>query len=196
MAITEKQEKWLKNHFLHTKNAEVAERLGISESSVHRLARALGLKKSRQFMVKCQREATKAANSSHLLNGTYPPKGYIIPRSEQYRFKKGETSRDRLGAKRENERIRKSAESRKQTYKSEKARAVFGLEQRTRLKVIKQPREKILLRYYLKKRGYIVDDKLRIAYYTDSTKRGKRIENKEQLWYKILPQKSIISDTP
>lgn len=75
ITLTEKQENWLKKHFLHTKNAEIAQKLGISETAVHRFARALGLKKSRQYMVKCQRETADAAKRSHRLNGTYPPKG-------------------------------------------------------------------------------------------------------------------------
>ena len=189
--LTEKQENWLKKHFLHTKNAEIAEKLGISETAVHRFARALGLKKSRQYMVKCQRETAEAAKKSHRINGTYPPKGYKIPGREKYQFKPGETCRDRIGAKREAERIRKSVEKRKHTYKSERARAVWGFEQRTKLRVIKQPQAKIQLRYYLKKRGYIVDDDMRIVYYTDTTQRGKKIEAKPQPWYKFRPLDTV-----
>ena len=138
-------------------------------------------------MVKCQRETAEAAKKSHRINGTYPPKGHKIPGSEKYQFKPGETCRDRIGAKREAERIRKSVETRKQTYKSERARAVWGFDQRTKLRVIKQPQAKIQLRYYLKKRGYIVDDDTRVVYYTDTTKRCKKIEAKPQPWYKFRP---------
>lgn len=187
ITLTEKQENWLKKHFLHTKNAEIAEKLGISETAVHRFARALGLKKSRQYMVKCQRATADAAQRSHRRNGTYPPKGYKIPGSEKYQFKPGETCRDRIGAKREAARIQKCVESRKQTYRSERARAVWGFEQKTKLRVVRQPQAKIQLRYYLKKRGYIVDDEARIVYYTEATKRGKKIEAKRQPWYKFMP---------
>lgn len=187
ITLTDKQEKWLIRHYLHTKNEEIALKLGISETAVHRFARALGLKKSRQYMVKCQRAAADAAKRSHLINNTYPPKGYKIPGSEKYQFKPGESCRDRLGPKREAKRIRKSTEARKQTYKSERARAVWGFEQRTKMRVIRQPRVKIQLRYYLKKRGYIVDDAASIVYYTEATKRGKRIEAKKQPWYKFYP---------
>lgn len=191
ITLTEKQENWLKRHFMHTKNAEIAQKLGISETAVHRYARAFGLKKSRQFMVKCQRATADAAKLSHRINGTYPPKGYLIPGGEKHRFRPGETCRDRIGAKREAERIRKSAETRKRTYKAERARAVFGLPQQTKLRVIPQPPAKIQLRYYLKRCGYIVDDKARIAYYTDATKRGKRIEAKPQPWYKFMPLEPV-----
>lgn len=185
--LTDKQEKWLIRHYLHTKNEEIALKLGISETAVHRFARALGLKKSRQYMVKCQRATADAAKRSHLINNTYPPKGYKIPGSEKYQFKPGKSCLDRLGPKREVQRIQRAVESRKKTYKSERARAIWGLERQTKLKVLRQPREKILLRYYLKKRGYIVDDAAFKVYYTDATKRGKRIEAKKQPWYKFYP---------
>lgn len=100
IVLTPKQERWLTNHFKHTQNNECAERLGISPRSVVRLARAMSLTKSRQFMVKCQRATAEAAKISHQRNGTYPPKGFKIPNSEAGQFKPGVSCRDRLGAKR------------------------------------------------------------------------------------------------
>ena len=187
MEITASQEAWLIKHFKHTKNAECATKLGISQRSVSRLAKEYGLKKTPQFMRKCQQATTAAAKESHLRNGTYPPKGSKIPRSEEYQLKPGECMRDRMTPKRWAERNRKAAESRAKTWKSEKARATFGLSQRTKLRVIPVPRAKILLRHYLKRRGYILDEVKRIAYYDENTKRGKRIEEKPQRWYNFLP---------
>ena len=189
--MTERQERWFIKHFKHTKNAEIAEKLGISPTSVVRLARKYGLKKSPQFMAKCVAATTAAAKRSHLINGTYPPKGFQIPGKEKGYFKVGETSLQRLGPKREAERIRKATESREKTRKSERARAVFGLPQRTKLRVIPVPVAKIKLRCYLKKCGYIIDEKERIAYYTEETKRGKRIEAKQQPWYKFRPAELV-----
>ena len=186
IVLTERQEAWLVKHFKHTKNADVAAKLGISPRAVARFAARLGLKKTPQFMQKCQREMTDAAHRSHLRNGTYPPKGYKIPRREEYQLKPGECMKDRTTPKRWAERNRKAAESRAKTYKSEKARATFGLPQRTKLHVIPVPRAKVLLRHYLKRRGYIVDDVARVAYYDENTKRGKRIEAKPQPWYKFM----------
>ena len=191
IVLTEKQEAWLIKHFKHTKNDEIATKFGIAPTSAIRLARKLGLKKTPQFVAKCQREMAEAAKRSHLINGTYPPKGYQIPGKEKGYFKKGETNRQRLGPKREAERIRKATESREKTRKSERARAVFGLPQRTKLRVIPVPVAKLKLRYYLKKKGYLLDEKERIAYYTEETKRGKRIEAKQQPWYKFRPVENI-----
>ena len=185
MEITASQEAWLIKHYKHTKNAEVAAYLGISQSTMHRIVRKLGLKKTPQFMRKCQQATTAAAKESHLRNGTYPPKGYVIPNRPT--FPKGVSNVERFGKRKEAERIRKSTESREKTRKSERARATFGLPQRTKLRVIPIPRAKVYLRWYLKSRGYILDEIARVAYYNENTKRGKRIEEKPQRWYKFLP---------
>lgn len=185
MEVGESQKAWLIKHFKHTKNAECAAKLGISESSMHRIARALGLRKSAQFIRKCQQATAAAAKESHLRNGTYPPKGYVVPNRRP--FPKGVSNAERFGKRKEAERIRKSAESRENTRKSERARATFGLPQRTKLRVIPIPEAKVKLRWYLKSRGYILDEIARVAYYDENTKRGKRIEEKPQRWYKFLP---------
>lgn len=185
MEIGESQKAWLIKHYKHTKNAEVVVHLGISESTMHRIVRKLGLRKSPQFMRKCQQAATAAAKESHLRNGTYPPKGYVIPNRST--FPKGVSNVERFGTRKEAERIRKSTESRENTRKSERARATFGLPQRTKLRVIPIPEAKVKLRWYLKSRGYILDEIARVAYYDENTKRGKRIEEKPQRWYKFLP---------
>lgn len=95
--LTDKEVAYLTKHFKHMKNAELAAKLNIGERSVVRLARKLGLTKTAQFMRKCQQEMTAAAHASHLRNGTYPPKGFIIPKSEDGRFKKGVTPEQRFG---------------------------------------------------------------------------------------------------
>ena len=176
--LTPEQERWLERHFKHTRNAEAAERLGISERSLIRIARRLGLAKSRQFMRAAQRNAADRARESHLRNGTYPPKGFIIPRSEEFRFKPGETSAQRIGKAGERRRIEKSAESRRRTFKEERSRRVFGLPQRTGLRVIRLPRYVAYQRYYLRKLGYIVPRGGFTAYYTPETRRSRRYEDR------------------
>lgn len=185
MEVTASQETWLIKHYKHTKNAEVAAHLGISESTMHRIVRKLGLKKTPQFMRKCQQAAAAAAKESHLRNNTYPPKGFVIP--NRYSFPKGVSNVEKLGKRKEADRIRKSTESREKTRKSERARATFGLPQRTKLRVIPIPVAKVKLRWYLKSRGYILDEIARVAYFDENTKRGKRIEEKPQRWYKFVP---------
>lgn len=174
--LTDQQEAWLQKHFKHTKNEDIAEKLGVSLRSVNRLAEKRGLKKSWQFMRKTQLDAAAAANKSNRINGTYPPKGYKIPRSEEFWFQKGEKPVDRLGAKRDAERIAKSAASRKETFKLEKARAIFGLPRQTKMHVIQRPRKQVHVRYYLRKRGYVVERGSNVAYYNSQTNRNLKME--------------------
>lgn len=178
IVLTEKQEGWLIKHFKHTKNDEIARKLNISPRSVVRLARRRGLEKSRPFIKKTQKEAAEKANLSNRINGTYPPKGYCIPNREKNYFKKGERPIDRLGEKKEAERREKSVASRRETYRLEKGRALFGLPQQTKLKVVRHPRQQVLLRYRLKQLGYIIERGGRVAYYDDNTKRHMELEQK------------------
>lgn len=110
--MTDDQARYLTEHFKNTRNEELADKLGISMRTVNRYASLLGLSKTRAFMKKTQAEAVAAAHYFNRKRGSYPPKGFRIPNSEQYRFKPGE---HRLTKAQERERIRKSSESRKVT---------------------------------------------------------------------------------
>lgn len=183
--LTEKQDAWLIKHFKHTKNEDIAEKLGVSLRTVNRLAEKRGLTKSSQFIKKCQAETAAAANRSHRLNGTYPPKGYRIPNREKTQFQKGVKPIDRLGAKKNAERIAKSVASRKETFKLEKARALFGLPRQTKLQVVKRPKKQIYIRYYLRKKGYIVERGSNVAYYNSETHRSLRLESQPPAGFKF-----------
>lgn len=174
--VTERQKAWILKHYKHTKNDEIKAKYGVSDGWLHRFARQNGLTKSPQFMTKVQMENAKKAALSRLINGTYPPKGYRIPRSGVNCFKKGVTPLMRLGPKREAERVRKSAESRKKTWKLEHARMTFGLPRETKLRVFKQPHEWTSRRYYLRRLGYVVERGGLDAYYDDSTRRSLELE--------------------
>lgn len=186
--LTDQEEAWLQKHFKHTKNEDIALRFGVSLRSVNRLAEKRGLKKSWQFIRKMQLDAAAAANKSHRINGTYPPKGYHIPGGEAFRFKKGEKPIDRLGAKREAERIAKSTQTRKETFKLEKARALYGLPRQTKLKVVQRPRKQVHVRYYLRKRGYVVERGSNIAYYNSETERSLKMETNPPAGFSFLEQ--------
>lgn len=74
-------------------NAICALYLGMSESSVFRFAREMGLRKTEQFMREAQLHAAKKAKESHLRNGTYPPKGWYSPnlqKGKEWQFKREE----------------------------------------------------------------------------------------------------------
>ena len=186
--LTDQQEAWLQKHFKHTKNEEIAKKLGVSHRTVNRLAEKRGLTKSRQFIRKCQLETAAAANKSNRINGTYPPKGYKIPNREKTQFQKGVKPIDRLGAKKEAERIAKSVASRKETFKLEKARALFGLPRQTKLKVVQRPRRQVWVRYYLRKLGYTVERGSNVAYYNNQTKRSPKLESEPRSGFSFIEQ--------
>lgn len=186
--LTDQQEAWLQKHFKHTKNEDIAEKFGVSPRSVNRLAEKRGLTKSRQFIRKTQLDAAAAANKSNRINGTYPPKGYQIPGGEAFRFKKGERPIDRLGAKRNAERIARCAQSRKETFRLERARALYGLPRQTKLKVVQRPRKQVYIRYYLRKLGYTVERGSNVAYYNSQTQRSLRLESQPPAGFSFLEQ--------
>ena len=185
ITLTPRQKAYLIRHYQNTKNDILMEKLGLKFSTFHRLVRELGLKKSRQFMHKCQKECSDAAKASHLANGTYPPKGYRIPRSEEFQYKPGDKPWDRCGRRRWNRGRKKAAETWKETFMVEKALRNWGLPQKTKLRVMQTPRQKILDRAYLKKRGYILDEVNVIAYWTPETHRATRLEAGPRRFYKF-----------
>lgn len=90
--LTEDRELWLKLNFPHMSNRICALILGISERSVNRLAKRLGLRKTERFMEECRAHTARKAKESHLRNGTYPPKGVYnanLQKGEPYRFRPG-----------------------------------------------------------------------------------------------------------
>ena len=176
--VTERQKAWIIRHYKHTKNKEIMDKYGLSDGWLHRFARKNGLKKSPQFMKACQEATTRAAKASHLVHDSYPPKGHRIPHSEHSRFQKGVTNLERLGKKKEAERVRKSAESRRKTWKLEHARMLFGLPRETKLRVFRQPHEWACRRWYLRKLGYEVERGGLDAYYGEGTKRSLELEER------------------
>lgn len=187
--LSERAQNWIIKHYKHTKNQDIKEKYGLSDGWLHRFARQHGLKKSSQFMHKCQAETTRAAYQSHLVHGTRPPKGYRIPGSEQHGFQKGVTNVERLGPARKAERVRKSAEGRRKTWKLEHARMTFGLPRETKLRVFKQPREWAIRRYRLKQYGYMVERGALDVYYTPQTSRRPNLEGKPFRFHEMnLPQ--------
>ena len=174
ITITERQKAYLVRHYRNTKNDVLMEKLGLKFSTFHRLVRELGLRKSKQFMNKCLKAMTDAAKESHLRNGTYPPKGYRIPRSDEFCYRPGDKPWDKCGRRKWNKGRKKAAEKWKHTFLVDRVRRQNGLPQLTRLNTNVQPRKKITDRCYLKKCGYVVDEAEVTAYWTPETRRAVR----------------------
>lgn len=87
--LTAEQVRWLKLNYPHMSTEIYATYLRVSFRTCVRLARYYGVEKTEQYMRESQLHALRKAKESHLRNGTYPPKGFIVPGSEKYRFKPG-----------------------------------------------------------------------------------------------------------
>lgn len=175
--FTDAQLDWLVKHYPNTENAELCFRLGCSESTLHRLARRFGLKKTRAYMRRTQKEAAAAAGYFAKKYGRRPPQ--VPPGGNAGSFKKGVTPLQRLGMIGERMRVQKSAATRRKTFQREKARVALGLPQLTRLRLgspVERPGVTAKQRWYLRSLGYRVDGFT--AYYDASTARSQRIETK------------------
>ena len=193
ITLTPDQEAYLVRHYKNTKNDALMEKLGLKFSTFHRIVRSLGLKKTKQFMKKVQRATADAAKASHLKNGTYPPKGYRIPRSEEFQYKPGDTPWSKCGRRKWNAAHKRGVEKRKMTVQVERVRVKWGFAPQTKLRVIAQPRQKLLDRCYLKRRGYILDEKNCIAYWTEDTQRATRLEAQPRRFYIFKSKTDIVA---
>ena len=135
----------MEEHFDHTKNEEVACRLGVSLRTAVRLAREMGLEKSAEFVRTMQANAVHHAARANRGQGN-AGKANLLKYGEAYRFKPGVGCRERLSAEALSEMHRRSAETRKRTVMAERRRVAFGLEQQTALRVTKAPKANVVPR--------------------------------------------------
>lgn len=83
------------------------------------------------------------------------------------------------------EAIAKRVASYKRTFREEQVRRSWGIRQLTKIKVLRQPKQKVSQRSYLKSLGYILDEQNCIAYYTEETTRAVKMERN---WSKRIHQ--------
>lgn len=172
--MDDKLREWLIKHYKHTENKKISERFGLSMYHIHKYARDLGLKKSRQFMAKVAKQNSEKG-CAVLKEKGYPPKGYIIPNADLGRKRFIAKIR---GKKQKKDHLRKRMQTIKELRASEKRRVLFGLEQRTKYRVVKAPKYKLYMRCKMRKLGYIIERGSNEAYITKDTIRSTYYENK------------------
>lgn len=180
-----KQLDYLVRNFKDHENEFLAFHLGISETTLHRLARRFGLKKSPAYLKARSIEGGHTSIYYHRKrdDGFIPKKGDPVrPGSEMGWFKPGERCIDRIGPKREAARIEKAAATRKATRLDEQLRFKKGLPQRTKLKIRTVPPGTYSERYYLKSRGYILDNVAMVAYWNEETRRSPHLEANPKIY--------------
>lgn len=177
--FTVEQEMWLEMHFPDTSNADCAKFCGCSPRTIVRQARRMGLAKSCEFMLASRRRGQEMAA---LMNRGEGNKGKenLLKHGVKYRFQKGINCLQRLGAERERERSRKAHETRNKTIKSERIRINWGFGQKTKLRLVRQPKQWVSYRNTMKRRGYIVERGSREIYYNEDTNRSSIVEQNAQ----------------
>lgn len=176
--LTQEQLEWLKENFGSTKNQELANELGTSPRSITRMARKLGLWKTKEFISAMQRNASECGARVNRVNGGNAGTKNLLLYGKAYRFKAGESNRDRMSEEAFKEMHRRIGESRKETFRKEKRRVLFGLEQKTGLRVVQCPKEKICLRNNLRRHGYEIARASNEAMVTDNTRRSAIMETR------------------
>ena len=178
IVLTDEQQQWLRENFATTYNKDCAAHLGIGLTSVVWWARKLGLTKDPAWMHKitllhCQEMAE--AN-----RGPGNPGKKNLEAGAPFRFRKGQTNRERYGEERERERIRHATVTRNETIRKERQRVRWGLPQQTKLRVISN-RKASYVRYDMKRAGYIIPGRCAwVAYYDDATHRIPSLEASAQ----------------
>lgn len=176
--LTPEQLEWLKENFGSTKNQELADELGTSSRSITRMARELGLWKTKEFISAMQRNASEHAAKRNRANGGNAGAKNLLIYGKAYQFKKGERQKDKMSAEAFDAMHRHIGEQRKKTFKAEKRRVIFGLEQKTKLRVVQAPKEKICLRNGLRKKGYEIARASNEAFITAATHRSEVMERR------------------
>ena len=138
------------------------------------------MEKSKEHLDRRKDKARKALRRYYLTHKPTDNSAHLRP----YCFKPGNDPRQLDGYA---DGFSRGQAKRNQTIREEKARIAFGLPQRTKMRLIHQPRPKIDQRHYLKRLGYIIDEQDNIAYYTDTTKRAVRMEagGKKKSYFKF-----------
>jgi len=188
--FTEEQIAWLKENFADTLNADICEYLDCKETTLRLLARSLGLQKSKAHLDWRQDKARKGLKRYYLTHKPTDNSEHL----RKYCFKKGNDPRTLKGFR---EGLERGHKKRNQLIREEKARIAFGLPQRTKLRLKRQPRPKIDQRHYLKTLGYIIDNENNIAYWTETTRRAIKLELKPKFFkYKPYEQDGNICHQP
>lgn len=180
IVLTTEQERYLHDNYATVIHHTICQHLGISKRTLVRMARERGLKKDMDAI-----RDQKGARVSRALKRKYLTEGFKFnpQNGMKSRFKPGYKARELFGSERFDDMHQRAVETRKQRFAEERARVTFGLPQKTKLRVKKQPRQKIQDRCYLKRRGYILDEANNIAYYTESTHRATILESRPKRFY-------------
>lgn len=202
-SLSEEYTAWIIKHYKHTKNADIMDRFNIGESTLHRCARKHGLKKSKAFMKKTQRENAEKGYEVCLDHGVYESNAEYtrkqweewkkLPRDQWPGRREGVKPQHQPGVspRRYNKRLKEGHEKRRQTVKRERARLVFGLEQKTSLNLTKTMTHKMSAHKHamIKFCNYFPDEEhpTWLFYDNETTRSARRESHAVELGLKVYP---------
>ena len=197
--LTDEQQEWLRRWYPETENSRLMKASGMSHSTLHRFARQMGLVKSERGLKGIIKRTAKRIKTICERSGYYDSIRGQQP-SEACRQATAQMWQDIRDGKREhpfrimrrkNPRrykkfMQRKSDERKQTIKRERARMLFGLERKTRLRAVvvdKYTKSQVSHRYNAQRRGYIIaadcsegSGHRYTIYFDDATKRSPQFE--------------------
>jgi hypothetical protein len=199
LVLNDEQREWLCRWFPTIENKRLCKAMKISDYKLHEFARELNLTKSEAGMKAIKRRQAKAAAKTNEKNGCYDRKrGHPVSeatragnrkRWEEYRAGLRESTYEtlrRVDPKRYQAVKELRAQNRRELIEKEKRRVVYGLERKTKLKmVVMKPytSSQASHRYNALLRGYLLDEDCSegqpgryVIYYDDETQRSERFE--------------------
>jgi len=195
--LTDEQKDWLCKWYPVTENSVLSAVSGIKFSTLHRMARLYGLKKSEKGLHGIMKRQAKKCKKICEANGWYaslrgkrPSAACLEATAKMWKdVREGRRLHPMKIIKRENPRrykrlMEKRSKSRKELIKKETIRMLYGMERQTRLKCIvmqKYTRQQVCSRYNALKKGYII--------YQDCSEAGGERYN---IYYDDLTERSLV----
>ena len=180
--MTEEQLYYLRGHFSTTMNCELCDVLRVSPSTLHRMARKLGLKKEDGFLDTNRQRISDMATNAKRLNGTLHlrPANACNANWLKHSIKPGECLMARLPEEKRKAAYAKMGKTRRQRRVYKLKRLLYGLEvtgkERIRLEgkayIVRESSVRSRMRRY----GYVVERASKVAYYSDQTHRVASLE--------------------
>ena len=195
ITLNEEQEAWLRKWFPRIENSRLMDASGLTHDSLHRLARARGLKKSAKGLAGIKKRQAAHIKKVCEENGYYASMRGKAPckacRDAWEEYRRSDRYKQPIAILRDtNPRkfkkyLKRRSEIQKENWQKETRRLVLGLERKSKLKVVFKPYTKSQLcrRNNCLKFGYFLSTdhseqggERYIIYYDDNTQRRERFE--------------------
>ena len=189
--LTAEEEAWIIKHFRNTPNAAIMQRIDIGESTLHRIARKHGLKKTSQYMNRARRLNAEVGTRRCRELGIYEENAVRArlmwqsiktrPREEWPGYKPGLKPWQQPGmTRRKYVRGRqKTEETMKHLRKMERFRIISGEKQQTKLKVYKNITRRASIHKYMMIKDcnyFAIEGEVNTICYDEQTRRSMKRE--------------------